>query len=255
MSEFEQQLGTYFERFYDVLMTPTSRDWSVKGVIDSRQNIYQISLDTKVISKIIEIMFLPIVQHFANENQYQLLASPYQNHYPDITLVNSKNEYIALDFKSTYRTTASSVNGFTLGAFTGYFRQRNSTKNIAFPYHQYRAHYILGIIYSQTHHETSQEIFTIDQLPKIQSVASDFQLLLQEKWKLASDKTGSGNTKNIGSMHEIDALVNGNGLFLPHGIHVFDDYWMNFLTRDMAQAIDSSVPYRNLKEYWEWKNR
>jgi hypothetical protein len=255
MDEFEEQLGAYFERFYDVLMTPNSRDWSVKGVIDSRQNIYQISLDTKVISKIIEIMFLPIVQQFAKENQYQLVSTPYQNHYPDITLINLHNEYIALDFKRTYRTTPNSVNGFTLGAFTGYFRQRNSTKNITFPYQQYRAHYILGIIYTQTLIEASQDIFTIDQLPKIQSVASDFQLLLQEKWKLASDKTGSGNTKNIGSMHDINTLVSGNGIFAPHGMRVFDDYWTNFLTRDMAQAIDSTIPYRNLKEYWEWKSR
>ena len=30
---------------------------------------------------------------------------------------------------------------------------------------------------------------------------------------------------------------------------------MNYLTKDMAQAIDSNIPYRNLEEYWEWRNR
>ncbi len=30
---------------------------------------------------------------------------------------------------------------------------------------------------------------------------------------------------------------------------------MNYLTEDMARAIDSEIPYRNLKEYWEWRNR
>jgi len=36
-------------------------------------------------------------------------------------------------------------------------------------------------------------------------------------------------------------------------LRVFDDYWMNYLTPDMARAIDSHVPYRNLKEYQKWR--
>ncbi len=28
--------------------------------------------------------------------------------------------------------------------------------------------------------------------------------------------------------------------------------WMNYLTNDMARAIDSAVPYRNLAEYLTW---
>ncbi len=27
------------------------------------------------------------------------------------------------------------------------------------------------------------------------------------------------------------------------------------VTKDMARAIDSDVQYRNLEEYWEWRNR
>lgn len=34
-----------------------------------------------------------------------------------------------------------------------------------------------------------------------------------------------------------------------------DAYSMNYLANDMARAIDSDVPYRNLKEYWIWRNR
>jgi len=29
--------------------------------------------------------------------------------------------------------------------------------------------------------------------------------------------------------------------------------WMNYLTQDMARAIDSHVPYHNLKEYQKWR--
>lgn len=77
---------------------------------------------------------------------------------------------------------------------------------------------------------------------------------MQEKWRIASDKTGSGNTKNIGSIKNIDDLVNGNGSFAPQGEQVFDHYWMNYLNNDMARAIDSKVPYRNLREYWHLRN-
>ncbi len=29
---------------------------------------------------------------------------------------------------------------------------------------------------------------------------------------------------------------------------------MNYLAKDMARAIDSKVPYTNLREYWQWRN-
>ncbi|HGE72126.1 TPA: hypothetical protein ENX78_14910 [Candidatus Poribacteria bacterium] len=72
---------------------------------------------------------------------------------------------------------------------------------------------------------------------------------------IASDTTGSGNTKNIGSIKDIESLLKGKGVFEPYGQNIFDDYWMNYLTDDMARKIDSKVPYRNIKEYWKWKNR
>jgi hypothetical protein len=87
------------------------------------------------------------------------------------------------------------------------------------------------------------------------SVVRDFKILLQEKWRIAADRPGSGNTKNIGSVRDSAALVAGAGPFTAHGVQVFDDFWMNYLTDDMARAIDSEVPYRNLEEYWQWRGR
>jgi len=43
-------------------------DWAVKGFIDVAKNVYTISVDTKVISKIIELMKFPALQTFAEEN-------------------------------------------------------------------------------------------------------------------------------------------------------------------------------------------
>ena len=50
----------------------------------------------------------------------------------------------------------------------------------------------------------------------------------EEKWKIASDKGGSGNTANIGSIQKIEDILNGNGVFSKAGEELFDDYWSNF---------------------------
>jgi hypothetical protein len=141
-----------------------------------------------------------------------------------------------------------------LGAFTGYFRQRKSTKNITFPYEQYAAHYVLGVIYTRsTIPLDEQRRYSLDELLQITSVATDFEFLFQEKWRIASTRPGSGNTKNIGSVTSIERLIAGEGPFTPHGLDVFDDYWMNYLTADMARAIDSVAPYHNLTGYFDWR--
>ena len=87
------------------------------------------------------------------------------------------------------------------------------------------------------------------------SVVRDFDFFVQEKWKIASDRPGSGNTKNIGSATTIDELKNGTGLFTKqsNGEAVFNDYWMYYMTKDMAKAIDSKPPYKNLQTYLEYK--
>jgi hypothetical protein len=41
---------------------------------------------------------------------------------------------------------------------------------------------------------------------------------------------------------------------LDNGKRIFDDYWMNYLTRDMANAIGLELPhYHNLKSYLTYK--
>jgi len=255
VEKFRNDLVAHFDNFRRSLATETG-DWVVKGFIDVYRNVYTISVDTKVISKIIELILFPVVSRFATEHSYKMILSEYQNHYPDITFVANDGRKIALDLKSTYRTGERIVNGFTLGAFTGYFRHRTSTKNITFPYQEYAGHFVLGVIYSR-HEQAIDErrVYGLNELRDIVSVVKDFAFLLQEKWRIAGERPGSGNTKNIGSVRDVKSLLEGTGPFASHGQDVFDDYWMNYLTADMARAIDSEVRYRNLTEYWEWRGR
>lgn len=96
-------------------------------------------------------MIFPVLVKFAHEYGYEMHLSPHQNHYPDISFVHkSSGARFALDLKSTYRVGLDRVNGMTLGAFTGYFRNRQSSKNVVFPYGSYQCHYVLGVLYARS---------------------------------------------------------------------------------------------------------
>ena len=201
-------------------------------------------------------MMFPILQELAKENDYEMIFSSEQNHYPDVTFVDKNGTKIALDLKTTYRKGDETLSGFTLGAFTGYFRHRDSTKNISFPYKEYSKHYILGIIYTKQDEKIDERtIYTIDDLESILSVIKDFDFIVQEKYKIAKDRPGSGNTKNIGSSVKMGELKNGTGPFSKHGVKIFDDYWMNYMTKEMAERGGlTKPPYTNLREYLQYRN-
>jgi len=251
---FRKKLLAHVNLFNSAVATD-SGDWVVKGFIDIAKNIYTISVDTKVVSKIMELLLFPKICHLAQRNGLKMILCKEQNFYPDITFVDKDNNKFAVDLKSTYRKNEKEVNGMTLGAFTGYFRNRKSKKNISFPYEEYIGHFVLGVIYSRSGQLSDERrVYKLDELQKITSVVKDFQFFLQEKYKIAIDRPGSGNTKNIGSVTKIDDLINGRGPFTKLGENIFDDYWMYYLTKDMAKAVELDyAPYKNLKEYIEYK--
>lgn len=252
--EFISKLRNEVESFTPLISTNDGQ-WVVKGFIDVYKHIYTISTDTKVVSKIIELCIFPLLFKFAKENRLRLELTKEQNFYPDITFVDEKNNLFAVDIKSSYRETPTRINGMTLGAFTGYFRNRNSTKNITYSYSSYKAHVVLGIIYSENDEAIDERrLYALDNLDKIISVVRDITFFVQEKWKIATDRPGSGNTKNIGSISLIDDLINGRGPFIELGEDVFDDYWMNYLTPDMAKKAELANPYyHNLDSYKQFR--
>jgi hypothetical protein len=234
--------------------------WAVKGFVDVYRNIYSLSLDTKVLSKVMEWAIMPSLLRFARAEGYKIIPAQAQNHYPDVSFVSQVDptRCYALDIKTTYRTGEDSqgqmrINGMTLGTFGGYFRRRNTSTGITFPYELYRKHYVLGLVYTRTDTEGGQ-LHSWESLDAISSSAQDIVFFLQEKYRIASDVPGSGNTKNIGSSKILHRLVEGNGVFAPLGLAVFDDYWIHYQTYEMARQNDlDAPPYRNLREYALYK--
>jgi hypothetical protein len=314
---FKEKFNEFIPKLTKELSIPNSTDWTVKGFIDCNKNIYSISTDTKVVSKIIELIIFPKFLEFANQNNYEVKLSPHQNYYPDITFIDKTTQKkYAVDLKSTYRKTTTTVNGMTLGAFTGYFRNRDIKKNTLYKYNEYKEHFVFGIIYSRTDiskiedylisleitltatqkdclisyiNESSDEkweevvkkfdkkielndnnrkeidsyfinetkTYNLDNFTEIQSVVKNFDFFIQEKWKIAIDRPGSGNTKNIGSESNIENLKTGNGLFVREfkekAKNAFDKYWMNYETKDMAKVNGKDKPsFNNITTFKEW---
>lgn len=242
---------------YKDIVSCADGSWAVKGFIDTYRRIYTISLDTKVVSKVVELYIFPKLLEFAHRNGLEMILTDEQNFYPDITFKDDEGNLYAVDLKSSYRKDEEHINGMTLGAFTGYFRDRESTKNITkpFTYGSYCAHIVLGVIYSPVSGVDEFKDYGLEELDEIKSVVKDFQFFVQEKWKLAIDRPGSGNTKNIGSTNKISDLLNGNGVFAELGEDVFDDYWRHYLTKEMAKSAELEKPfYTNIAEYKVFKN-
>lgn len=232
-------------------------EWIIKGFIDVYRRVYTVSVDTKIVSKVLELLLFPMFADFADRYSLTLELCPHQNFYPDLTFTEKQSAArFAVDIKSTYRIDETRVNGMTLGAFTGYFRNRESSKNTLYPYGQYAAHFVLGVVYSQARDVLDERRrYTLEEIESIPSVIRNFQFFAQPKYRIAGARPGSGNTKNIGSITNITKLVPGEGPFAQLGEEVYDDYWMYYLTKDMAQALGVQRPYTDLKSYANYKQR
>lgn len=255
---FLSKLKTFVNSLNSYISTKDGQ-WTIKGFIDTYRNIYTISSDTKIVSKILEIHLFPKLLNFAEENNYSIVLAEHQNYYPDLSFVYLIDESIkfAIDLKTTYRLTESPqfCNGFTLGSHGEYFINRNSKKNIQFPYNDYKGHYCLGIIYSRSVNSSINETKTykIDELHSITSVIKDFQFFVCEKWKIASDRSGSGNTANIGSINYIPDILAENGMFSKLGEKWFDDYWMNYGKITVTGDDGKTKKIRNLREFIKYR--
>jgi len=256
---FAEKLETFVADLKDHISTNDGQ-WTIKGFIDVFQNVYTVSSDTKIVSKILEIHLFPKILHFAKANGYKVVLAEHQNYYPDISFVRANDESIrfAVDFKTTYRNPKKPhlCNGFTLGSHGKYFEHRTSTKNIQFPYGSYSGHFCLGIIYDRTEGATIDETqsYRIDELCSIASVVKNFQFFVTEKWKIASDKGGSGNTANIGSINNIADIITGRGMFSKLGEHWFDEYWMNYKKITVQDGKGDTKKISTLREFVAYKN-
>jgi hypothetical protein len=123
-----------------------------------------------------------------------------------------------------------------------------------FPYDEYAAHFVFGTIYDRITTDESR-IYPIEKLASIPTPFKNVNYFFHEKFRIANDTPGSGNTKNIGSVKNTKLLLLGNGPFKDLGEKVFEHYWRNYLTKDMARRKKVERPYTNLEEYKAYLKR
>lgn len=226
-------------------------NFNVMGLLLENNDVLTLGSDSKLIGRIFELISFGILNDICRENNWRLEETESQTVYPDFTIIMENNNKIAVDIKTTYRRHKNNGNvskyGFTLGAFASFLR--NNTKNIAYPYDQYVEHYVIGFVYDRVQGGRAGQIAHINDV--VQPPYKNVEYFIQEKYKIAGDKPGSGNTENIGSIltNNIDDFKNGNGIFSKLGNDVFEDYW-----RGYPRYRSTTKQYTTLQQYLDLKN-
>ena len=219
------------------------------GILDTSNRIHTLGTDSKIIGRIFEMFAQPVLETIAKRHGLKLTTPESQTVYPDFILMEnarSKNK-IAVDIKTTYIDSDQSTIKFTLGSFGSYMR--NNTKNIEYEYTDYSKHYVIGFIYKRNGQAQESQVFEYADRDKIQFPFYDVKYFIQEKYKIAGDKPGSGNTENIGSFptKRFSDLKDGNGPFSSLGVDAFDIYWKYY-----PKYRSASKAYTSLDEFIAW---
>lgn len=242
------------EIFYEKM---EKQNFEAYGMLDSQNRIHTFGTDSKIIGRIFEMFTQPVLQEIANENGYVLKTPESQTVYPDFILMKDEasKEKIAIDVKTTYIDKDTSSLKFTLGSFGSYMR--NNTKNIKYSYTDYAKHYVIGFIYKRNGNAQERLIYDYDDRKKIEFPFYDVKYFIQEKYKIAGDKPGSGNTENIGSISSsnfIDFELGrgpfselGRGPFSELGQDAYDLYWKYY-----PEYRAKKKNYTSLNEFLTW---
>lgn len=229
--------------------------WEVKGLIGSNKRIYTLGSDSKLIGRIFELIMSGVLEDVAKKTGYKLVPSISQTVYPDFNLINEKTgDKIAIDIKTTYRRRNKKGEvtnvGFTLGSYGSFLR--NNTKNIQYPYNEYSKHYVIGFIYDRVEDATEGIRVEYKDYDTIKVPYDNVEIFIQEKYRIAGDKPGSGNTENIGSFKTNNShlIKEGLGPFSFLGNEVFENYW-----RGYPKYREANKDYTSLEEYFDWLDR
>jgi hypothetical protein len=228
--------------------------YDVKGVVTGGGQVYPLGTDTKVLSSVFELLARPLIYEVAKQHGLEVREARAQNYYPDFTLMSDERdkEKIAVDVKTTYRDKEEGwLARFTLGSYTSFLRPTTEAKNIEFPYSEYAKHWIVGFIYRRVNSvREAAHIYPLASLDQIQTPLSGVAVFAQEKWRIAGDRAGSGNTTNIGSIAGgIDDFRRGRSIFSSEA--EFLAYWRNY----GRTAAHREGAFTNIEEFRRWMKK
>lgn len=228
-------------------------NFEVCGFVDKTGIVYPLGADTKVLSTVFELVCRPAVFETARRLGKKVVEPSVQNHYPDYTLLVSEtdNKKIAIDIKTTYRVKNTDKFHYTLGGYTSFIRKGNEKKNIVYSFDDYAEHWVIGFVYNRISAKkaAAEHSFTYSEIDNIPLPFDNVEVFVQEKWKISSDKAGSGNTTNIGS-------INGHLKDFEDGLPLFEseqeflEYWSNY-----GRTANDRGDFKNISEFRAFKQR
>lgn len=223
--------------------------FNICGFIRNDGLVHPLDTDSKVLAAVFEMTVKDRLRALAEAHGFTLESPPEQNYYPDFTLTRKNGDgtltRLAVDVKSTHGDLARDVFKFTLGSYTGCIHPARETKNIHYPFSTYSEHWVIGFIYQRTAHgHAVQSLHPADRLADVPLPIKNVHHFVQEKWRIAGDKPGSGNTSNIGSIEgSLHVFEKGNGIFSSEA--EFLAYWRNY-------SSSGDKRYTNLAGFRDW---
>ncbi len=211
--KFKRDLEKLFSKF----------KWNICGLIDTEGIILPLPKDSKVVTMIFEELGWIRIQELAKKYKCKCIRGG-SRQYPDVTLEGGKlgNKIIALEFKSARKLDKNKCSRMSLGSFAGYFLEPNKKSPWCVkPYGVYTEHWVVGFLYRWNPNADCL------------NMVSDVEVIVQEKWRIASRYTATGDTAHIGSVDDIERLRKGLGDFRSE--KEFEEFWRkkgsNYLRR------------------------
>lgn len=229
-------------------------EWELLGFISRSKQVLAFGSDSKILGRLFEVAVKPFLKQAAKDLGYEFGESQEQTVYPDFWFKTPNEKLIAIDIKSTYRKFNRHDKlkpfNFTLGAYSSFLR--DGTKNIYKKYSDYLAHIVVGFLYTRND-EATVKTTSIEKIDTIKAPYKNVEFFVQEKYKIAGQKKGSGNTNNIATIKSsnIADFRKGKSYFTVLGNDIFEEYWRNYpLYTDSASKKEEL--YTDLSGYFEW---
>ncbi|KWA84025.1 hypothetical protein WL29_21915 [Burkholderia ubonensis] len=238
-----------FGASFKALMGEVGALFNICGFIRNDGLIHPLDTDSKVLAALFEVAVKDKLRALAVSHGFTLETPSEQNYYPDFTLTRENEDgtllRLAVDVKTTYGDTARDTFKFTLGSYTGCIHPSRETKNILYPFSTYAEHWVVGFVYErECKAPDAPELYPVSELDRVPLPLKNIHSFVQEKWRIAGDKPGSGNTSNIGSIEgPLHVFEQGLGVFASDA--EFLAYWRNY-----NSAGDKR--YSNLAGFQAW---
>lgn len=188
-------------------------EFDVQGLYIRDGTIRPLPSESSLIGKVIEGSILEHLRRtLLTQPALDVVSAKSSRTYPDLTFRGSllHPDVYAVDIKCARRKNAQRIeSAIAIGTYDAeYFHYPNEkVANIEAPYSSYTAHLALIALYDYEH-----------------ATARNVELLLAEKWRIATEKKASGTRSYVATSQLIDDLRHERGSFRSETD--FNDFWL-----------------------------